>query len=524
MKCLPLKVPETYYPGQLPRAEAHSDFPKQITEELILHRQFPEERRALLAETLRKQYAQTPGFTGSLTERNIEALCDSRTFTVTTGQQLHIMLGPLYVLFKITDVIRLCRQLSRDFPENRFVPIFWMASEDHDFAEISTLEFFGKSYRWEASTGGPVGRLSTDSMQSVFEEIGNSLHREEEKQAWQEFCACYKPGISLSEATRNFVHRQFFADGLVCLDPDDATLKRIFQPVLKKELLEGAFASAFVEQAARLAQNGLKPEAHVRNPNLFYINPENGRRSRIERKKEEAHFLIADTEWSKDVIAQELDKVPECFSPNVLIRPLYQETILPNLAYIGGPSEYLYWQQTALAFNLAGISRPALLKRTSFVIPDAKTAAVLAQTDIPLAQLWLDENNLRSYLLEHALQDDSFPYLVNSYDALVNQINALLYAWKSPALKELKGLSDDYLKGVQKARKTYEKQMIEQPDQLLEVRRLLKASQRYFSTAHPQERTVHAAAFLLSGTALQEYLASSFIGEQGSMYLLLDVS
>jgi hypothetical protein len=204
------------------------------------------------------------------------------------------------------------------------------------------------------------------------------------------------------------------------------------------------------------------------------------------------------------------------------MRPLYQETILPNLAYIGGPSEFLYWQQTALAFDLAGINRPALMKRTSFVIPDAKTAAVLVQTAVPLAQLWLDEDNLRSYLLDYALQDDSFPRLVNSYEALVNQINALLYAWKSPGLKELKGFSDNYLKGVQKARKTYEKEIIEHPDQLLEVRRLLKASQRYFSTAHPQERTAHAAAFLLLGRALQEYLTSSFIGEQGSMYLLLD--
>jgi bacillithiol biosynthesis cysteine-adding enzyme BshC len=524
MKCLPLKAPEAYYPSQLTRAEAYSDFPKQITEELILHRQFPEERRVILAQTLRKQYAHTPGFTGSLTEQNIEALGDSRTFTVTTGQQLHIMLGPLYVLFKITDVIRICRQLRGDFPNYRFVPVFWMASEDHDFAEISTLEFFGKSYRWEASTGGPVGRLSTDSMQFMLEEIANSLHRVEEKQAWQEFCACYKPGISLAEATRNFVHRQFSGDGLVCLDPDDAALKGIFRPVLKKELLEGSYAAAFIEQGVRLAQVGLKPEAHVRNPNLFYINPENSRRSRIDRNHEAAHFLIDDTEWSKDVIAQELDEMPECFSPNVLLRPLYQESILPNLAYIGGPSEYLYWQQTALAFNLAGISRPALLKRTSFVIPDAKTAAVLAQTDVPLAQLWLDENNLRSYLLEHALQDDAFPNLVNAYDALVNQINALLYSWKSPALKELKGLSDNYLKGVQKARKSYEKHMLEHPDQLLEVRRLLKASQRYFSTAHPQERSIHAAAFLLSDTALQEYLTSSFIGEQGSMYLLLDAS
>jgi hypothetical protein len=266
----------------------------------------------------------------------------------------------------------------------------------------------------------------------------------------------------------------------------------------------------------------LKPEAHVRNPNLFYIDPEHGRRSRIERNQDVAHFRIDDTHWSNSEIAQELDESPECFSPNVLMRPLYQETILPNLAYIGGPSEFLYWQQTALAFDLAGINRPALMKRTSFVIPDAKTAAVLVQTAVPLAQLWLDEDNLRSYLLDYALQDDSFPRLVNSYEALVNQINALLYAWKSPGLKELKGFSDNYLKGVQKARKTYEKEIIEHPDQLLEVRRLLKASQRYFSTAHPQERTAHAAAFLLLGRALQEYLTSSFIGEQGSMYLLLD--
>lgn len=524
MNAIPLKVPDSYFPAQLGKAEAISDFPKEITQQLIHQRQFPDDKRAILADTLLKQYANTTGFSGSLTEKNIEALRNQHTFTVTTGQQLHIMLGPLYVLFKITDVIRTCRQLNTDFPAYHFVPLFWMASEDHDFAEISTFELFGKTYHWEAASGGPVGRLPSDSMQLMFAEVENNLHRAEEKNAWKQFCACYKPGITLSEATRNFVHMQFSGHGLVCLDPDDASLKKLFQPLLEKELMEGAFAAAFLEQGSLLSEKGLKPEAHVRNPNLFYLNPDTGTRNRIERDPDAPGFLVDGIRWSKAALRESLHAFPEFFSPNVLMRPLYQETILPNLAYIAGPSEYVYWQQTARAFNLAEMKLPALLKRTSFVIPDAKTSLLLANADLELAQLWLEENQLQSYLLNQVLHDDGFPELVNSYETLVNQLHALLHAWKSPALKELKGMSDNYLKGLQKARKTYESHVIEQPGQMLEIRRLLKAAQRYFSTAHPQERTVHAAAFLLPGTQLPDYLVSSFIGEQGSMHLLLDAT
>ncbi|MEY3982825.1 MAG: hypothetical protein RL160_382 [Bacteroidota bacterium] len=256
MKCAPLKVPDSYFPPQLARAEAISDFPKEITQQLIHRRQFPDEKRAILADTLLKQYTNTTGFPGSLTEKNIEALRDQHTFTVTTGQQLHIMLGPLYVLYKITDVIRICRRLSSDFPGYHFVPVFWMASEDHDFAEISTFELYGKTYHWEAASGGPVGRLKSDSMQLMFEEIESNLHRVEEKNAWKQFCASYKPGITLSEATRNFVHSLFSKYGLLCLDPDDVSLKKLFQPLLEKELMEGFFTAAYLEQGSFLAETG----------------------------------------------------------------------------------------------------------------------------------------------------------------------------------------------------------------------------------------------------------------------------
>ncbi|MEY3982826.1 MAG: hypothetical protein RL160_383 [Bacteroidota bacterium] len=262
----------------------------------------------------------------------------------------------------------------------------------------------------------------------------------------------------------------------------------------------------------------------MRNPNLFFINPDTGTRNRIDRDPESPGFLVDGIHWTQAALQESLITFPERFSPNVLMRPLYQETILPNLAYIAGPSEYVYWQQTARAFNLAEMMLPALIKRTSFVIPDAKTSLLLASTDLELSQLWLEENKLQSYLLNHFMHDDGFPQLVKSYESLVNQLHALLHAWKSPALKELKGLSDNYLKGLQKARKTYESQVIEQPGQLLEVRRLLKAAQRYFSTAHPQERTVHTAAFLLTGTEIPDYLVSSFIGEQGSMHLLFEAT
>ncbi len=522
MKCVALQPPEGFYPAALMRAEQHAAFPVNVSLQQIEQRVFPEHQRQVLADVLLNQYKTTPLFSGSLTQKNIEALRSPNTYTVTTGQQLHIMLGPLYVLYKIADTIRLAARLKQEYPQYHFVPVFWMAGEDHDFEEISSFQFFGKTYHWEAARGGPVGRLQTDGLQPLLDEITASLHRPDELDKWKAFRECYKPGISLCEASRNFIHYLFSEKGLVCINPDEIALKQVFQPHLKAELLNGTYATLFKEQGAQLEALGLKPEALVRNPNLFYLDPTDGLRKRIEQQQESGAYRVGTEYWSREDALAMVNNQPELFSPNVLMRPLYQEAVLPNLAYICGPSEYLYWQQTALAMDNAGMPRPGLIRRNSFVIPDVKSADVINSNSFDINKLWLEESNLKSALLDHFLALDDYPQLVMSLYDSMEKSALMLHGWKSSSLKDLRASGASYIKIFEKARKDYENQAVEHADQLSDVRRYLKIAGRYFSTKHPQERREFVAGFLLNHTLLLDFITSSFIGEYGSMYLLLE--
>jgi len=522
MKAIPLQVPEGYFPPSLKKAEAITAFPKNVTAAQLKSRHFPEAQRQLLADVLLQQYAHVSDFTNSAVYRNIQLLREQNTFTVTSGQQLHLMMGPLYVLFKITDTIRMARKLQLEFPEYHFVPVFWMASEDHDFEEISTLKVFGRSFAWETPHGGPVGRLSVNQALPLLDEVSGILHRPEEQEIWRSWSACYKPGMNLSQASRNFIHQLFASWGLVCLDPDDAAFKSCFKELMEQELLNGVYAAAFLEQNLALEKAGVKPEALVRNPNLFHMASESGKRSRIERVAGQSEFVINDVLWPKRVILEELEDDPSCFSPNVLMRPLYQETILPNLAYIAGPSEYLYWQQTVSAFGKAGLAIPALIRRSGFVIPDEKSAKLLQETRFDINNLWLDEKALRRSLSEYIDPQADFAQLSVSWKDLGNRTADLLSGYKSPYLRELRNVSDEVNRILLKAIKHLQNQLLTQPEVLPETRHLLKIAERYFSTMHPQERTASAVSSLLTTRGLIDFLCSSFIGEDGLMYVLLE--
>jgi hypothetical protein len=359
-------------------------------------------------------------------------------------------------------------------------------------------------------------------MQQLLADAGSTLHRDDEKTKWNQFQKCYEAGITLNEATRRFVHHLFSEMGLVCIDPDEEDLKQFFLPHFKAELSNGTYAAKFIQQGRNLEIKGLKPEVHVRNPNLFHIDSESGKRSRIERAAGEFAFVINEVFWPARVILEELNDDPSSFSPNVLMRPLYQECILPNLAYISGPTEFLYWQQTSQAMDLAGIPRPCLLRRNSYLIPDLKSAEFIQANSFNINKLWLQEAPLKAELLDHYIQDDSYPQLKLLLEESLEKAASMVHSWKSSDLKDLRASGAAYLKLLEKCRKEYETQLLQDPKQLPEVRRYLKLADRYFSTQHPQERRQFSVDFLLGNSLYLDFLTSSFIGEFGSMYLLLE--
>jgi bacillithiol biosynthesis cysteine-adding enzyme BshC len=320
------------------------------------------EARKRLVEALRRQYGYAPEPEPGI-EASLLLLAEPTTFTVTTGHQLNLLTGPLYFIYKIITTIKLSRQLKAAYPQYDFVPVYWMATEDHDFAEINHFSLFGKQYAWDAAgTGGPVGRLP---LAGLSEQLLSQLPPE----VPAAFRDAYEGAKTLAEATRRLTDQLFGEYGLVTLDADRPELKKALVPVLEKEIREQASNAAVQATNARLTAAGYKPQVYSRPLNLFFLTDE-GKRERLEPDAGGADCVEVTVRNTARCHSQEellalARQHPEQFSPNVVLRPLYQELLLPNLAYVGGGAEVAYWFQLKDVFTAYGVPFPIVLPRNS---------------------------------------------------------------------------------------------------------------------------------------------------------------
>lgn len=355
--------------------------------------------RKKLVEALDRQYGGVQSFPE--VERNRELLLSDRTFTVTTGHQLSLFTGPLYFAIKILHVIKLAEQLKSIYPEYNFVPVFWMATEDHDFEEVQSTSVFGKSVKWETTQKGPVGRFQLDGFEEAKEEIRAFFSRHPESEV-MELLKIYS-GENYAVATRKLVNALFGDRGLVVVDGDDKILKSFFEPVVRRELETEFSHAAIMQTSEQLKKEGGKIQVTPREINLFYI--QDGVRSRIVR--EDDHFMIEEVgRFSKSELEKELSKFPERFSPNVALRPLYQEMILPNITYVGGAGEIGYWLQLKSVFDAAGVTYPMIQIRNSLAWLDGATYKKMQKIDMVLEDVFKSTDLLkREYIEEHASEE-----------------------------------------------------------------------------------------------------------------------
>lgn len=293
---------------------------------------------------------------------NIESLSKSNAFTVTTGHQLCLFTGPLYFIYKIVNTILLAEQLSAQ-EDAHVVPVFWMATEDHDFEEVNHVWYGDLKYEWKRDSGNAVGRMSTDGIEEVIAQLSNVVEKTPSTSELLDiFKRCYRSGQSLAEATRELATQLFGDKGLVVIDADSRELKRCATEVFKADLIEGIH-NEVLNSSANVLDEKYFTQVNPREVNLFYLDDH--ARYRIEKKEE--HFISIDGPytWTKEEILGELSLAPERFSPNVILRPVYQEIILPNLAYIGGGGELAYWLQLKGIFDHHDIPFPILRLRNS---------------------------------------------------------------------------------------------------------------------------------------------------------------
>ena len=319
-------------------------------------KKFPAERRKILCQALEEQYKDLP-ITDHL-ENNLQKLSEPTTFTITTGHQLNLFTGPLYFIYKIVTVIKACQDLTAKYPGYHFVPVYWMATEDHDFEEINHFRFNGKKYQWHTGQSGAVGHFDLSSFDSFIKTIPGvpGFFKEAYKQK------------DLATAVRHYVNHLFGDHGLVIIDGDHKSLKQEITGVIKDDLFHHTAKSLVDEQSASLDALGYKTQVFPREINFFYL--EEGLRERIEENNGKYNVLNTPQQLDGGEIEALIHECPEKFSPNVILRPLYQEMILPNLAYVGGPAEVAYWLQLKPVFDHYNETFPILMPRNfALVIP-----------------------------------------------------------------------------------------------------------------------------------------------------------
>ena len=343
--------------------------------------------RELLANELIQQYNATGIVKAEKTFANIDILRSKNTFTITTGHQLNLFGGPLYFIYKIISVINLSKKLKEEYPNYNFVPVYWMATEDHDFAEINHFYFKEHQIVWDSNQKGAVGRFNLDGLDKVFQEFEALLSDYNENSTFLRnlFQKTYLKQNNLANATRVLVHELFCDKGLVIIDGDSDALKAEMTAIFKEELTTEISSQLIDKTNQKLAEH-YKIQVNPREINLFYLSE--GLRERV-IKKDGIYFVNnTDLEFSEQDFFKLIVNQPSSISPNVVLRPLYQERILPNLAYIGGGGELAYWFQLKSVFEHFNVSFPALVLRNSAVFIDNKQTKLYEDLKINLHQLF----------------------------------------------------------------------------------------------------------------------------------------
>ncbi len=350
-------------------------------ESIIADRKKQTINRAVLLQVLKEQYQSIDA--SELTLQNIAALADENTFTITTGHQLSLFTGELYFIYKIITCINLVEKAAAANQGNKVVPVFWMASEDHDFEEINHANIAGTKFEWKAESGGAVGEFATSGIDHIIDSIDHYLGNQAGKEKIISlFKLAYAEQKSLAAATRILVNELFKQYGLVIIDANHPLLKKEFSEIIRSDIFEqNSFHQVTATNAILEKQYPI--QVNPREINFFYLSAQS--RSRI--IKTERGFETADqkNQFSAEELQAEIKLHPEKFSPNVLMRPLYQEYILPNLAYVGGPGEMAYWLQLKSTFAHYQIPFPMLAWRNSFALSNQKQLKTI-ETILPSAE------------------------------------------------------------------------------------------------------------------------------------------
>lgn len=370
-----------------PTLDAISDYAEQ--------RVFSTEKRHMLVDVLSNQYARI-GWSKQIVLDNIASLKNVDTFTITTWQQVHAFLWPVFFVTKILDCIAVAQEATKNSDGKKFVPVFWMATEDHDFAEVCAVSVYNTPFVWETEgVGGPVWRLSPAWLVAMAQALRERLDDTELHSRYLDlFTYAYSTFTTLSQATHYLLDALFGDKGLVVIDGDDPLLKKEFSPIISSDIFSEHSHAALMSQTEKLMAAWFKKQAHPREINVFFMT--DAHRGRIVHVWENYTVDGTDLHFSPVELLQKIQESPESFSPNVFLRPLYQETILPNVLYIPWPAEFNYWLQMKELFAVYDLVMPVVIPRTFNQFLSVKNFEKITDGPIPLDAYFLSHNDFLS--------------------------------------------------------------------------------------------------------------------------------
>ncbi|MBY0426543.1 MAG: bacillithiol biosynthesis cysteine-adding enzyme BshC [Cytophagales bacterium] len=459
-----------------------------LTSEGILaaanQKSFTKDKREVLANTLEIQYQGIE--TSPLVKENLASLRAENTFTITTGHQLCLGTGPLYFIYKILTAIRLAEELNQSQSEKKFVPVFWMATEDHDIEEINHFYLFGKKYTWETDQTGAAGRLSTDTLSALWPSLPEKI---------QLFEQAYTNGKTLSEATRILVNEIFGTYGLLIIDGDTPALKREFIPVMENDIFNQHSLQCVTETSSLLEALHYPTQAKPREINFFYLM-ENSR-ERIVFENGEYQVLNSEVRFSPEELRKEIHDFPERFSPNVVLRPLYQDTILPNVVYVPGPGELAYWLQLKGVYDFYNETFPVLFPRQHHLLVTAPQQLKWKKLGFRLEELFENEAQLTQKLLsqkadselDFGQEEELLTELANRLVEKILPVDKSLQGAVEAEMTKMKGILAGLVKRAQKSVK-------DKHD--VEIKQISSLRAKWFPEGQPQERVENIMTFMLN--------------------------
>ncbi|MCS6933954.1 MAG: bacillithiol biosynthesis cysteine-adding enzyme BshC [Chitinophagales bacterium] len=449
---------------------AYSPRRESFAETISRRKQFPLFRDTLV-QVLEEQY-RTLAIHPKVSE-NIRVLKRENTFTVTAAHQPCLFGGPLYNIYKICHTIKLAQTLREMYHEYYFVPVFWLGTEDHDTKELSHAFINGKKIVWEHAYKGPSGRWPVTGIGQLSGDAAWSEHQNDAYRIW--FEAAERCDV-FGKLVQFFLHTLFQEYGLVVIDQNHPELKALLKEVILQDVLHQKTHSIMQPTLAFLDKN-YHVQARPREVNFFYISDTS--RERIIWKPQNASYQIGQSgaSFTAPEMTTEISARPERFSPNVILRPVYQEIVLPNVAFVGGAAELSYWLELKAVFDAYGVAFPALMMRNTATLLRLRDVRKLEKTGL-VADVFFQpkEVTIKKFITEHLDEEKRLDKEKEQIDKIFNIIiqkasdadSTLLHTAQAEKIKVLAGI-DALQQKILRAEKRKNEQLVRQINDLYDV-------------------------------------------------------